>query len=87
MGNRPCVGNLAGSTHADTVHAAFDAMGEVTGVDLGTDPETGQSLGYAFVTMGSPPEAAKAITEMNGAWLDGRTIRVNEAEERQPPDH
>jgi cold-inducible RNA-binding protein len=86
MGYRLYVGNLAGSTHAETLRAAFSAMGEVTGVDLVTDPETGQPLGYAFVTMGTAPGAAKAIAEMNGVLLDGRTIRVNEAEEPQSFD-
>ena len=58
-------------------------MGEVTDVHAVSDRETGQSRGFAFVTMGSAQEAQKAIAEMNGAMLDGRTLRVNEAEERQ----
>ena len=45
--------------------------------------ESGQSRGFAFVTMGTAQEAAKAISEMNGATLDGRALRVNEAEERR----
>ena len=45
---------------------------------------TGRPRGFAFVTMGSPAEASKAINEMNGKMLDGRPLRVNEAEERAP---
>jgi cold-inducible RNA-binding protein len=86
MGHRLYVGNLAGSTHAETLRAEFSAMGEVTGVDLVTNPDTGQPAGYAFVTMGSAHEALTAIYELNGKLLEGRTIRVNEAEERQPFD-
>ncbi len=84
MGNRLYVGNLSFQTNAETIRAAFQAMGEVTDVHAVTDRETGQSRGFAFVTMGSAQEAARAIAEMNGAMLDGRTLRVNEAEERQP---
>ncbi len=83
MGNRLYVGNLSFQTSADTIRSAFEAMGEVTDVHAVTDRETGQSRGFAFVTMGSAAEAAKAIAEMNGAMIDGRNLRVNEAEERQ----
>jgi RNA recognition motif-containing protein len=82
MGNRLYVGNLSFQTKAETIRTAFGAMGEVTDVHVVTDRETGQPRGFAFVTMGSAQEAAKAISEMNGAMLDGRTLRVNEAEER-----
>ena len=83
MGNRLYVGNLSFQTSADTIRSAFEAMGEVTDVHAVTDRETGQSRVFAFVTMGSAAEAAKAIAEMNGAMIDGRNLRVNEAEERQ----
>jgi len=83
MGNRLYVGNLSFQTNAETIRSAFTAMGEVTDVHVVTDRETGQPRGFAFVTMGSAQEAAKAIAEMNGAMLDGRMLRVNEAEERQ----
>lgn len=82
MGNRLYVGNLSFNTNAETIRTAFQAIGEVTDVHAVTDRETGQSRGFAFVTMGSPAEAAKAIAEMNGALLEGRSLRVNEAEER-----
>ena len=83
MGNRLYVGNLAFQTSADTIRSAFESMGEVTDVHPVMDRETGQSRGFAFVTMGSAQAAAKAIAEMNGAMIDGRNLRVNEAEERQ----
>lgn len=82
MGNRLYVGNLSFHTNAETIRAAFQAVGEVTDVHAVMDRETGQPRGFAFVTMGSAQEAAKAIAEMNGAMLEGRTLRVNEAEER-----
>lgn len=84
MSTRLYVGNLSFNTTSDTVRAEFSALGEVTDVHFVLDRETGQPRGFAFVTMGSPAEAAKAISEMNGRMLDGRPLRVNEAEERAP---
>jgi RNA recognition motif-containing protein len=46
------------------------------------DRESGRSRGFGFVTMGTAEAAQKAIAEMNGAMLDGRPLKVNEAEER-----
>jgi RNA recognition motif-containing protein len=84
MGNRLYVGNLSFQTKAETIRTSFSNFGDVTDVHVVTDRETGQPRGFAFVTMGTAQEAAKAIAEMNGAMLDGRPLRVNEAEERQP---
>ncbi len=83
MGNRLYVGNLSFNATADSVRAAFSSFGEVTDAHVVSDRETGRSRGFAFVTMATAQEAAKAIAEMNGALLDGRPLRVNEAEERQ----
>ena len=83
MGNRLYVGNLSFQASNESVRAAFSQFGEITDVHVVSDRETGQSRGFGFVTMGSAAEAAKAIAEMNGALLDGRALKVNEAEERQ----
>jgi len=83
MGNRLYVGNLSFNATADTVRAEFANFGEVSDVHVVTDRETGRSRGFAFVTMGTNESAQKAIAELNGAMLDGRALRVNEAEERQ----
>jgi cold-inducible RNA-binding protein len=82
MGNRLYVGNLPFSVVPDALRQAFSASGEVTDVHIVNDRETGQSRGFGFVTMGNAHEAAAAISAMNGAVLDGRALRVNEAEER-----
>ncbi len=83
MGNRLYVGNLSFQASTESIRAAFSPFGEVSDIHIPTDRETGQPRGFAFVTMGNSHEAAKAIAEMNGAMLDGRPLRVNEAEERQ----
>jgi RNA recognition motif-containing protein len=82
MSNRLYVGNLPFSATTEALRAAFAPSGDVTDVHIVTDRESGQSRGFGFVTMGNASEAAKAIAAMNGAMLDGRPLRVNEAEER-----
>ena len=82
MNNRLYVGNLSFNTSSDTVRNAFAAFGTVEDVYLVTDRDTGRPRGFGFVTMSTPEEAAKAIDGMNGKDLDGRTLRVNEAESR-----
>ena len=82
MGNRLYVGNLSFNSTQDTLREAFAAHGEVVDVHLVADRMTGQSRGFGFVTMGSRSEAEGAMSAMNGADLDGRALRVNEAEER-----
>jgi cold-inducible RNA-binding protein len=83
MGNRLYVGNLSFNTSSDTLRDAFAKFGEVTDVHLVTDRQTGQPRGFGFVTMGTSAAAQAAIAGMNGSSLDGRQLRVNEAEERQ----
>jgi len=84
MNTRLYVGNLSFNTTAEGVRAAFTQFGTVSDVHLVSDRETGRSRGFAFVTMGTTDEAAKAIEGMDGKTLDGRPLRVNEAEQRQP---
>jgi RNA recognition motif-containing protein len=67
---------------SETIRTAFAEYGEITDIHIAADRQTGQSRGFCFVTMGSADAAAKAIAGMNGKVLDGRALRVNEAEER-----
>ena len=83
MGNRLYVGNLSFNTDSETLRSAFAKFGDVTDVHLVTDRQTGQPRGFGFVTMGTAAAAQAAIAGMNGSTLDGRALRVNEAEERQ----
>jgi RNA recognition motif-containing protein len=83
MGNRLYVGNLSYHATPDSLREAFSACGEVTDVHIAQDRESGQSRGFGFVTMATSEEAAAAISKLDGTSLDGRALRVNEAEERQ----
>jgi RNA recognition motif-containing protein len=82
MSNRIYVGNLSFSAAAEVLREAFAPFGSVTDAHVVLDRESGRSRGFGFVTMGNAHEAAKAIAAMNGTMLDGRALRVNEAEER-----
>jgi RNA recognition motif-containing protein len=84
MNNRLYVGNLSFHTTEEALQGAFASCGAVTEVKIMLDRETGRSRGFGFVVMGSDTDARNAIAQMNGAELDGRSLRVNEAEERRP---
>lgn len=84
MGNRIYVGNLAFHTTEDTLMRTFAQFGDVTEAKLMIDRETGRSRGFAFVAMATDQDAQAAIEQLNGKDLDGRALRVNEAEERRP---
>jgi RNA recognition motif-containing protein len=77
MSNRLYVGNLSFHTSEDTLRDAFGQFGDVTEVRIVTDRETGRSRGFAFVSMADPRSASQAISQMNGAMVDGRDLRVN----------
>lgn len=81
--NKLFVGGLSWDTGEPELRSAFESFGEVREVRVITDRETGRSRGFGFVTFSEEDAASKAINEMNGKELDGRTIKVNIAEERQ----
>jgi RNA recognition motif-containing protein len=84
MGSRLYVGNLGFNTTQMALEEVFAACGEVREVEMPTDRETGQFRGFAFVTMGTEQHAQWAISFVNGTLLNGRPLRVNEAQERLP---
>ena len=84
MGTRLYVGNLTFSTSQDQLRALFEQNGaQVTDVHLVTDRETGRSRGFGFVEVATAQQAADAIKALNGKNVDGRTLTVNEARERE----
>jgi cold-inducible RNA-binding protein len=76
------VGGLSWDTSDDSLRDAFGRYGEVTDAKVITDRETGRSRGFGFVSFSDAAAADEATAQMNGAMLDGRTIRVNEAENK-----
>ena len=82
MSNRLYVGNLSFHTTGESLRTAFEGLGEVVDAKVIIDRDSGRSRGFGFVTMGTNEDAQRAATAMNGAMLDGRALRVNEAEDR-----
>ena len=83
MSNKLFVGGLSWGTDDDALRDAFAEFGDVVDAKVITDRETGRSRGFGFVTFASAAEAKAAISSMDGATLDGRTINVNEAQDRR----
>ena len=73
------VGNLSFKTTEDELHAAFANYGAVERVNIVTDRDSGQPRGFAFVEMTDRAAAENAISQLNGADLNGRAMNVNEA--------
>ena len=61
----------------------FSKVGTVESANVISDRMTGRSKGFGFVEMGTDEEAVKAVSELNGKEIDGRTIVVNEARPRE----
>lgn len=87
MSTKLFVGNLSFKTTENDLQDAFAACGSVVEVNIMMDRMTGRPRGFAFVTMGSPEEAEKAIEELHGKDFDGRALTVNVARPREerPP--
>ncbi|MGE0403660.1 MAG: RNA recognition motif domain-containing protein [Kofleriaceae bacterium] len=83
MSNRLYVGNLSFHTTEDLLRAHFASVGEVANVAVMLDRETGRSRGFAFVEMATADGAQKAISELNGRDFEGRSLRVDVAEEKR----
>ncbi len=77
------VGNLPFSASEEEISDLFAPFGEVQAVRLITDRETGRPRGFGFVEM-DQEGAHAAIEALNGNEMGGRTLRINEAEERKP---
>lgn len=81
------VGNLPYSIDDDGLAEMFRPMGEVTDSRVIMDRDTGRSKGFGFVEMPDDAQASEAMRSLDGTELEGRAIRVNEAQpqERRSP--
>lgn len=82
MSKKLFVGGLSWDTTDDSLRVAFEEFGPVTDAKVITDRDTGRSRGFGFVTFSESGDAEAAMSAMDGTELDGRRIRVNEAENR-----
>jgi RNA recognition motif-containing protein len=77
------VGGLSFDTTDDGLRTFFEEAGTVESASVITERDSGRSRGFGFVEMTTEAEASKAIEELNGKMLDGRTLTVNEARPRK----
>ena len=85
MGTRLYVGNLSFNSTEDSIAQVFGQDSrQVSSVSVVTDRDTGRPRGFAFVEMANEADAQAAIQALDGAQVDGRTLKVNEAQERAP---
>jgi len=78
------VGNLPYTATEEEVSDLFTDFGPVERVKIITDRETGQSKGFAFVTLGDASQLNAAIEAVNEKDFQGRALRVNASEPREP---
>jgi len=84
MANKLYVGNLAYNTTEDELRQLFASYGTINSLNLISDRDTGRPKGFGFVEMSTEQEARAAISGLNAREVDGRAIKVNEANERPP---
>jgi len=84
MGKKVYIGNLSFDMSSSDLESLFTQYGTVASAQVIEDRETGRGKGFGFVEMTSDDAAMAAISGMNGRELDGRSLRVNEANERPP---
>ena len=77
------VGNLSKSTTQDELNTLFAQAGEVTAAEIITDRKSGESRGFAFITMSAQSEADKAVSMFNSYSLDDHILKVNLAKPRE----
>jgi RNA recognition motif-containing protein len=77
------VSNLSFKVEDEDLKEFFEDYGEVTSAKVITDKFTNRSRGFGFVEMSDDEAAQKAISELNGATVDGRAISVSVAKPRE----
>jgi len=75
------VGNLSWGTSSDDLENLFAKIGTVESAQVVTDRDSGRSRGFGFVEM-AQPDGVRAVAELNGQEVDGRALRVNEAQSK-----
>jgi RNA recognition motif-containing protein len=83
LGKKLYVGNIPFSATEEQLRTLFEKHGGVQSVNVISDRETGRPRGFAFVEMEDANAAETAIRALDGTQLGGRSLRVNEAQDRR----
>jgi len=84
MAKKLYVGNLPFSVTQEKLSELFAPFGEIEEATVISDKFSGRSKGFGFVTFAEDASAEKAIAEMNEKEVEGRTLKVNEAQPFDP---
>ncbi len=72
------VGNLLYSAQKDDILQFFNENGfNVANISMSLDPETGRNPSYCFVDFENAEDASRAMGELNGRDVLGRTVRIS----------
>ena len=85
MATRLYVGNLSKSTTQEELNTLFAQAGKVTAVEVMKERKSGESKGFAFVTMSEQSEADKAVSMFNTYSLSDHELKVSPAKPREEP--
>ncbi len=77
------IGSLAYASTDDSLKAFFEQVGPVASARVITDRESGRSKGFGFVEFENEEDNQKAIDQLDGKELDGRTISVGLARPKE----
>ena len=80
--NKLYVGNFPYSVDESKLGVMFSSFGQISDITLIRDRDTGRSKGFAFITF-STQQAAETALSLNGKDVDGRSIKVNLAQEME----
>lgn len=86
MSNKVFVGGLSWNTNDQALLDAFQPYGAIVEAKVITDRDTGRSRGFGFVTFQEAASAKDSITALNGKELDGRSLRVDLANDKPRND-
>jgi RNA recognition motif-containing protein len=78
------IGHLNFNSTKETLEKLFGQYGAVKSVDIVEDRGKGRSRGFGFIDMPNDKEAEEAIKNLNGADVDGWSIKVNKADDKRP---
>jgi RNA recognition motif-containing protein len=76
MAQKLFVGGIAFITTEEGLQEFFAQAGEVASAAIVTDRDTGRSRGFGFVEMTSAEGAQRAVADLNGRDLDGRSLKI-----------
>ena len=77
------IGSLAYATTNESLKEFFEQVGPVVSARVITDRDSGRSKGFGFVEYENDADNQKAVDQLDGKELDGRTITVNLARPRE----